>query len=133
MRLPHTRNGAVSTTRGFTFIELLVVIAVIGILAAIAIPKFAQYRARGFDSRARADLHNVATAEEAYYTDNTVYLDCDESDCTSLLPGNFGPSEGVRLRITAAAESFTGTATHPGGTGITCNWDSNSGGFLGCL
>ena len=49
---------------GFTLIELLVVVGIIGILVAIALPQFASYNARGFDSRAKSDLRNVATAQE---------------------------------------------------------------------
>lgn len=118
--------------KGFTLIELLVVIAIIGILAAIAIPQFAEYRARGFDARARSDLRNVATAEEAYFVDNEVYKSCDDTDCDTLLPGVAALSAGVTLDITATPTGFTGTSTHPKGTGVTCSWDSSSGGLTGC-
>ena len=117
--------------KGFTLIELLVVIAIIGILAAIAIPQFAAYRQRGFDARARSDLRNVATAEEAYFADYEVYLGCDESDCNKL-PGITSLSDGVTLEMTAATTSFTGTSTHSKGSGVTCNWDSANGGLTGC-
>ena len=92
-----------SKDAGFTLIELLVVVAIIGILAAIAIPQFAEYRARGFDSRALSDLRNAATAEEAYFADNEVYRTCaDVSACTTDLPG-FQSSPGVVLSMTATA------------------------------
>ena len=118
--------------KGFTLIELLVVIAIIGILAAIAIPQFAEYRQRGFDARAKSDLRNVAAAEEAYFADQEVYVNCDQGDCATVLPGISSLSDGVTLEITAAATSFTGVASHPKGTGVTCNWDSDSGGLTGC-
>lgn len=120
--------------KGFTLIELLVVIAIIGILAAIAIPQFAEYRARGFDARAHSDLRNVATAEEAYFVDNEQYVSCDQASCPGLLPGIQALSQGVTLSMTAAADgnSFTGTSTHPRGTGATCSWDSDAGGSQGC-
>ena len=58
---------------GFTLIELLVVIAIIGILAAIAIPQFAAYRRRGFDSDIKSAVKNMATAQEAYFVDMNTY------------------------------------------------------------
>ena len=59
--------------KGFTLIELLIVVAIIGILAAIAIPQFAAYRQRAFNSAATSDLRNFKTTMEADYADNTEY------------------------------------------------------------
>jgi type IV pilus assembly protein PilA len=54
---------------GFTLIELLVVIIIIGILAAIAIPTFLNQRVKGWESAAKSELKNAATAQESYFTD----------------------------------------------------------------
>jgi len=59
--------------KGFTLIELLIVVAIIAILAAIAIPQFAKYRVRGYNSAADSDLRNMKIAIEAFATDNQVY------------------------------------------------------------
>lgn len=116
--------------KGFTLIELLVVIAIIGILAAIAIPQFAQYRARGFDARAKSDLRNTATAEEAYFVDYEVYKSCNSAaNCASLLPGIGALSNGVTLSMTTTGTGFTGSSTHGKGTGASFTWDSSAGGL----
>jgi type IV pilus assembly protein PilA len=114
--------------RGFTLLELLVVIAIVSILSAIAVPQFSAYRKRSFDVRAREDLHNVAIAEEAYFLDSEHYQSCANDQC-SILPGIAALSKGVTLGITAAADSFTGTATHASGTGKVFTWDSERGGL----
>jgi len=49
------------TQKGFTLIELMIVIAIIGILSAVAIPQFNDYRAKANDSTAQADTKNVIT------------------------------------------------------------------------
>lgn len=61
------------STKGFTLIELLIVVAIIGILAAIAIPQFASYRIKSYNTAAQSDLKNVKTTLEAYFADNQQY------------------------------------------------------------
>lgn len=63
------RNGV----RGFTLIELLIVVVIIGILAAIAIPKFNNTKRRANRSAGIADLRNLATAQEGFYADSDRY------------------------------------------------------------
>ena len=58
---------------GFTLVELLIVIAIIGILAAIAIPRFASYRQKSYNSAALSDLRNAKVKFAAYYADNHHY------------------------------------------------------------
>ena len=82
--------------KGFTLIELLVTVAIIGILAAIAIPQFADYKKRAFNSRAQSDMRNLVTSQEAYYSDNEEYASCGGITCETLLPG-FNASEGVQI------------------------------------
>jgi type IV pilus assembly protein PilA len=59
--------------KGFTLIELMIVIAIIGILAAIAIPQFASYRAKSYNSASISDIRNLRTDFEAYYAEWDVY------------------------------------------------------------
>ena len=55
--------------KGFTLVELMIVVAIIGILAAIAIPQFAKYRQRAFNSAALSDVRNLGTDVEGYYAE----------------------------------------------------------------
>ena len=59
--------------QGFTLIELLIVVVIIGILAAIAIPKFANTKDKAKIASMKSDLHNFATAQEGHYGDYNQY------------------------------------------------------------
>ena len=66
-------EGSHMNRKGFTLIELLIVVVIIGILAAIAIPKFANTKAKAYIASMKSDLRNLVTAEEAYFADSTKY------------------------------------------------------------
>lgn len=123
-----TRQISLSSEQGFSLIELLVVMGIMSTLIAIALPRYARYRASAFDSRAELDLRSVAMAEEAYFLENDKYLACADATCATL-PGIKKLSPGVTLSVTTTETGFKGSATHPKGTGKTFTWDSDQGGF----
>jgi prepilin-type N-terminal cleavage/methylation domain-containing protein len=74
--------------KGFTLIELLIVVVIIGILAAIAIPKFANTKSKAYVTAMKSDLRNLVSAQESYFSDSSAY----STDITLL---NFKASTGV--------------------------------------
>lgn len=101
--------------RGFTLIELLIVVVIIGILAAIAIPKFANTKEKTYLGAMKSDLRNLATAEEAFFYDSAYYT-------TSLVAmNNFRASSGMNLTVNlATAQGWSATAAAPGLTPRKC-------------
>ena len=90
------------SSKGFTLIELLIVIAIIGILAAIAIPQFNQYKIRGYDTSAKQGLRDVALLCNAYWIDN----DCSE-ECSlpKIMAAAYGFNQNSDLDVTLPSTS----------------------------
>jgi prepilin-type N-terminal cleavage/methylation domain-containing protein len=104
------RAQALQRTDGFTLIELLIVVVIIGILAAIAIPKFATTKGQAYLSLMKADLRNLATAQEAYSGDAGTYYG-GAVPAAGLV---YNPSAGVTISIVVATQSgWSATATNP--------------------
>ena len=104
-----------NTRKGFTLIELLIVVVIIGILAAIAIPKFANTKDKAYIAAMKTDLRNLATAQEGYFADSQMYGD----DLAKL--GPFTPTAQVSITLAGvSASGWNATAKHAGVTGKSC-------------
>ncbi len=70
------KNRQKKMKSGFTLIELLIVVAIIAILAAIAVPNFAESQNRAKMTRSKSDMRAVAVALETFHVDNNKYPRC---------------------------------------------------------
>jgi len=68
-----SRMGNRTPEPGFTLVELLIVVAIVGILAAIAVPNLLNAVDKAKQKRSMGDIRTIATAVEAYSTDNARY------------------------------------------------------------
>ena len=96
-----------SSSKGFTLIELMIVVAIIGILAAIAIPQFSEYRTRAFNATAEGDLKNIMTSEEAYYAGLQTY---ENLAVTTGPASNIASLPGLRVSLNVCARVTSANA-----------------------
>ena len=106
--------------KGFTLIELLIVVVIIGILAAIAIPKFANTKSKAYVTAMKSDLRNLVTAEEAFFSDSSKYT----ATITQL---KYQSSTGVNSpAITTGAGYWVATVDHTQLPGMVCGLGINT-------
>ena len=101
--------------RGFTLIELMIVVVIIGILAALAVPRFMRATTKSKQSEAKQILKQVYTMERTYRQENNTYLACAAAGDFNTI-GVEIPATAVYAYVVAAgaggiATSFTATAT----------------------
>ena len=94
-----------NTRKGFTLIELLIVVVIIGILAAIAIPKFANTKDKAKISSMKTDLRNLVSAQEAHFSDYNTYATTATSAARSAANVSVTPTVGNTITVAAGASA----------------------------
>jgi prepilin-type N-terminal cleavage/methylation domain-containing protein len=86
--------------KGFTLIEVVVVTVVIGVLAAVAVPRLVGSKDKAYVAAMKADLHTIAIYEEQFAADN--HGQYFSGTATSDAPLNgFTPSKNVTMTLVA--------------------------------
>ncbi len=118
----------VKMQKGFTLIELMIVIAIIGILAAVAVPQYAQYTKRAKFSEVKIGVSPIKSAIEDCYQRNAGVATCNASAATATIQGQV--TDAMLLRAaTAGLVATVGITT--GATPIITSTSASAEGFAG--
>lgn len=101
---------------GFTFVELLVAMSVFGLLTAVAVPRYRQFKERAYIASLKTDLGQLRVAQEAYWAEHLTYA-------TSVSDLQWRPTSRVTVLITSSdlSQGYAAKASHALLSGQECN------------
>ena len=99
--LTKLREKRANGDHGFTLIELLVVVVIIGVLVAIAIPVYLNFRKGAENRSAQSDVRNAVTSIEQCF-----------NDAGQVYPASFGPTAAADAPVALTCGTATGSAVN---------------------
>jgi type IV pilus assembly protein PilA len=128
------RLKAKTNQQGFSLVELMVVVAIIGILAALAVPRFQMFQAKARQTEAKNNLSHIYTLQESFYGDNEKYGNVAATGAEGACPGDTG-ADNIGFRVTPCTGGkvrYTYTSA-PSGAGWTATARAAAGKIVpGC-
>ncbi len=135
--LRRMREERADGDRGFTLIELLVVVVIIGVLVAIAVPVYMNYRHGAEDRSAQSDVRNAIPAIEQCYTENNNVYPATAGPSATAIDLNCSNNQTEKINVSPGnTVTYTNAGTTPpsytvavknGDTGHTFTYNSSTG------